>query len=289
MKKTVSLLLLSLITFVTTQAQDCASAANIFTFNYNGHSYEVVKEVKSWNDAVDCAIERGGYLVEIGSLAEQEHIYDSIVHGANVALDYTSIGNGGGSAYIWIGASDTDTEGQWVWDGNHDGTSTLFWTGEGANGANDGAAVGGTYINWGGTAQGAANEPDDYGSGQDAGAICLTGWPAGTTMLGDTGEWNDIQATSLCYFVIEYDYLLGVNEPQETLPVVFPNPANNEAYIQLPDAYKGEIVIIHSSGKQVFSCVADENLLQIDMTEWASGIYFIVFTESSSNYYLLKL
>ena len=32
-------------------AQTCANTANIYSFNYNGHTYEVVKEKKNWTDA----------------------------------------------------------------------------------------------------------------------------------------------------------------------------------------------------------------------------------------------
>lgn len=60
--------------------------------------YEVVKELKSWSEAAACAVERGGYLVEIDSQADQDTIYGAIIHGAGIA-------------YVWIGASDQHTEG----------------------------------------------------------------------------------------------------------------------------------------------------------------------------------
>ena len=192
----------------------CANDTNIYRFDYAGHSYEVVREEVTWINAATCAVQRGGYLVDISSQAEQDTIYDAIINGAAVSPTYTSISNGGGIAYVWIGATDAAQEGTWIWDGDNNGLGVNFWNGEGANGANNGSPSGGAFTYWGGTAAGTPNEPDDFGGAQDCGAIGLTGWPSGTTNLGDTGEWNDIQTGSLCYYVIEYDYILSVEEEQ---------------------------------------------------------------------------
>jgi hypothetical protein len=40
-----------------------ADTSNVYEFSFNGKSYEVVKEMKTWNSAVACAVEKGGYLV----------------------------------------------------------------------------------------------------------------------------------------------------------------------------------------------------------------------------------
>lgn len=260
--------------FVLSLFSQCASDTNIYRFDYAGHSYEVVREVVTWTNAATCAVVRGGYLVEISSQAEQDAVFDAIITGAGVSPTYTSISNGGGIAYVWIGATDATTEGTWLWDGDNNGAGTNFWTGEGANGAGTGAAVGGAYINWGGTGAGTPNEPDDYGSAQDCGAIGLTGWPSGTSMLGDTGEWNDLQPGSACYYVIEYDYILSIDEEVDEGMILFPNPAANELQVELPMPGKYLYKIFDRKGSLIMQ-QNSEAIALIDISSLVTGIYFV--------------
>jgi len=192
--------------WISAGAQPCASPANIYGFSYDGKNYEVVKEMKTWVNAAACAVERGGYLVHINDQAEQDAIYDAIVNGAAVPPSYTVVPDGGGVAYVWIGATDKQVEVAWLWDGDNNGSGDNFWNGQGTAGTGGGSAVGGAFFNWGGTSTGIPNEPDDFNANQDAAAIALAGWPSGTTMLGIAGEWNDISITNSIYFVIEIDY-----------------------------------------------------------------------------------
>jgi hypothetical protein len=202
------LFLVLLTGFELTLSAQCVSEDNVFTFSYNGKNYEVIKETKTWADAASCAVERGGYLVEINSQDEQDTVYGSIIHGAMVSTDYTTVMDGGGIAYVWIGASDVHSEGVWLWDGNGDNDGINFWNGQGLAGANDGSVVGEHYNNWGGTSRGAPNEPDDFGSGQDGAAIGLANWPSGfpdEQALGIASEWNDISDGNNLFFVVEFD------------------------------------------------------------------------------------
>jgi hypothetical protein len=166
-------------------------------FQHSGHSYLIVKEKKTWSAASADATAKGGYLVEINNLEEQNAIYDTIKK-SGILTTYVAVSDGGGAAYIWIGASDKDTEGEWVWKGSN----TKFWSGTGS-----GSAVDNKYHNWGGKKAGSTNEPDNYGdAGQDAAAIGLAKWPVGVdTELGVAGEWNDIAETNTLYYIIEFD------------------------------------------------------------------------------------
>lgn len=265
----VFLILFSIDTF-----SQCANDSNIYRFDYAGHSYEVVREMNSWTDAAACALERGGFLVDISSQIEQDTIFNAIINGAGVSYTYTSISNGGGIAYVWIGATDATTEGTWIWDGVGNGLGVNFWIGEGANGTGGGSAVGAMFVNWGGIKAGAANEPDDYGTGQDYAAIGLSGWPAGTTTLGDTGEWNDIQGTSLCYYVIEYNYILSVEENNASPLLIYPNPAANELQVELPISGKYIYKVFDRKGSLLMQQSSDA-IAVIDVSSLLTGVYFI--------------
>ena len=70
-------------------AQTCAGASDIYSFNYNGHNYLVVKEKKSWMDAAACAVARKGYLAEINDAAENAAIFNALTStnaGINTSL-----------------------------------------------------------------------------------------------------------------------------------------------------------------------------------------------------------
>jgi hypothetical protein len=159
---------------------------------HGGHSYLIVKTQRTWQAAVTDAQSRGGYLVEIGSAAEQTAVYNAVK--AAVSETYTQAPDGGGVAYVWLGGHDSGSEGTWVWNNSN----ATFWTG-GKNGTAHG------YANWG------AGEPDDFSSsslspnGQDYAALALEAWPKGNGSLGSAGQWNDIAGTNQLYYVVEFD------------------------------------------------------------------------------------
>ncbi len=266
----------------------CANNANIYSFTYSDKSYEIVKETKSWVDASACAVERGGYLVEIGSLAEQIAVYNAIIASA-IPNNYKPVSDGGGTSYIWIGATDKNTEGTWLWDGGNNNTGTHFWTGQGAAGANNGVPVGGSYINWGGTSTSVVQEPDNYAN-QDAAAIGLTGWPYGSTTLGIAGEWNDINISNAIYYIIEYNYLIGINETDKKQHecLISPNPCTDKIVFKNQEKVEN-IKIFNNQGIKVY----ENNLLPagetaIDVSIFAPGVYILLVEETKHNFQILK-
>lgn len=211
----------------------CYTASNSISFNYNGHSYKIIKELKTWANAATCAVSDGGYLVEINDAAEQTAVYNALTT-SGISTTYHAVNDGGGTSYIWIGATDKNTEGTWLWDGNNDNVGTNFWYGQGQAQGGTGNIVGGLYNNWGQTnGTGPNNEPDDYIAIQDAGAIALAGWPSGGSSYGAPGQWNDINPTNTIYYIIEYNTLstsLNEYEPKNKSNV-FPNPVSNQLTI----------------------------------------------------------
>ncbi|MGH1384746.1 DUF5018 domain-containing protein [Kordia sp.] len=178
---------------VTVTQSTCANPANIYTFQYNGKTYELVRENKTWANAAACAVDRGGYLAEINDAAENTAIFNELMNNAGISLNNTVSNSGGAASYVFLGANDIASEGVWVWNGNNDASTTQFWQGD-ANGS----AVGGLYNNWG-------TEPDNFAGNQDALGIGLNVWPQPTGGLGVAGQWNDIPASDALYYLIEFD------------------------------------------------------------------------------------
>ncbi len=87
-----SLLFTALIMYCSQGFGQCADSLNIYSFEYNGHSYEVVKENKTWTDASACAVERGGYLSEINDSAEQDSIFHQLTNNAGIIESNTQNG-----------------------------------------------------------------------------------------------------------------------------------------------------------------------------------------------------
>jgi len=262
---------------VASYGQNCADTANIYRFSFNGKNYEIVKEMKSWADAADCAVERGGYLVQIDNQAEQETVYDAIINGAGISVNYTSVPDGGGIAYVWIGATDAANEGTWLWDGDSDGVGINFWNGQGNAGTGGGSAVGGMYINWGGIHSGTPNEPDDFMSNQDGAAIGLANWP-----YGIAGEWNDINVSNNLYYVIEYDTsgTTGLNSknPGYNDVVLYPNPCNGVFRIKTANRDKQAVsvrIFNHSGAILYEQDGPDTREMQIDLSGVKPGIFFV--------------
>ena len=249
----------------------CASAANIYPFVYNGQNYEVIKENKTWIDAAACAVERGGILTEINDDLEQGAIFNELNSNANITTSNTIAPDGGGGAYAWIGGNDLTTEGTWIWDGNNDGTGAQFWMGD-----YNGSAVGGLYNNWG-------NEPDDYG-GQDALGLSLNGWP-----LGVAGEWNDVAHTNTLYFVIEYSNSVGVNDIDFKDLKLFPNPVTDVLTIQNGNLNLSEAIISNAIGQTVRTIkLNNSSSVEIDLPELGQGLYFVKINSTNGKSIIKK-
>lgn len=266
---------LSVLGFATGLFAQCVNPANIYSFTHNGKNYELVKEKKSWTDAAACAVSRGGYLVQIDDSSEQAAMV-SAISASGVSTTYNPVSDGGGTSYIWIGATDKVTEGSWLWDGNNDSTGIKFWSGEGAAGQNNGAILSGRYINWGGKASGTINEPDNFGGLQDAAALALAGWPAGSGALGAAGEWNDINITNTNYYIIEYGTTTGFNRP-DAVPAIgmYPNPVRSVLNLSGPSGIQS-VKIINAQGVVVYmDNQTQQNVTAISVSAFASGLYLL--------------
>lgn len=247
----------------------CTNTADIYRFDHNGHTYEVVKDKKSWTEAAACAVARNGYLAEINDAAENTAVFDELLNNANINLSMTSTNNGGGASYVWIGGNDRATEGTWIWDGDNTGTSTQFWSGYAS-----GSATNAAYTNWG-TTGGIQNEPDNYLNDQNGLAIGLNAWPTADSPgsgLGVAGQWNDIKDTESLYYLIEYNTVLSHDTPEkiENSRVYVDD---NQLFIETANIPIATVALYDLTGKKVFFTQTEAYPKPIDVSSLVKGIY----------------
>ncbi len=247
----------------------CATSADIYAFNYDGRTYEVVKLAKSWLDAAACAVARGGKLAEIDDAAENTEIFNQLSSAAaDISLPDTDTTNGGGASYVWIGGNDISTEGTWIWDGDNTGTSTQFWSG-----GSDGSAVNGLYENWGySIIISDQYEPDNSGGDQDALAIALNDWPNPGGDFGSAGEWNDIEKNQLLFFIIEHSTLLSTPEVAQNNISAFIDTKTQQLVVNTDGSLVDEISLYAVTGQQVKTIQAN-NQNRFNVSGLQSGVY----------------
>ncbi len=137
-----------------------------------GKFYRAVSANVNWSSALSAATSTSlngvnGQLVTIGSHYENDLVWSLA----------RSLNNN-----VWLGATDTVTEGTWRW---YSGTnaSTTFWVG-----TSGGTLQSGQYANWN------AGEPNDSGGTEEFGHM----WVA-------NGLWNDWTSTATMAYVVEWD------------------------------------------------------------------------------------
>lgn len=178
----------TIITTEVTRALNETDITNPLTqvFNAdNGHIYEFVNTVVSWEDAFALAASSSlsgvdGYLVTITSEAENEFVHQAAASRISVGYDRGA---------IWLGANDAQTEGAWYWVGGEEDGSQ-FWQGAGPNGVygDAGTSVDGFYSNWRAGRYDAPNLVDGDGQVQNADYLLMLLTGAGGE---PPGVWED--------------------------------------------------------------------------------------------------
>jgi hypothetical protein len=154
------------------------------TLQYSGHTYRVITNALGWFEAEEAAEKMGGHLAKIESSKENTAVFNFLMKEAETWSSRYIAPDGGAAEYVWIGASDNVTEGQWKWA---DRSSLKF-------------------KNWG-----YGGEPDDYQE-QDAAGIGLEAWPAPKGGLGNAGQWNDVDVTNGLHALVEFDGIAGTSK-----------------------------------------------------------------------------
>ena len=199
-------------------------------------TYRLYKSAKTYQEAKDFAEAQAidgysGYLAVIDSSTENTRLKNWLANSVSSSeYSSTSANDGGGSAYIWLGGDDRDSEGSWYWQHpTASGFPKKFWEGN-----YEGQGVSGVYTNWG-TTDNTQNEPDDYDFAQDALAIALQTWPNPSLgygfELGTGGQWNDVNEFNNLYFIVEFDTIAGNgNAPDSVFRVALEEPIDGQVH-----------------------------------------------------------
>ena len=159
-----------------------ASNPNHHSFTTGKNNFTLVSFAKSYQDAVDYASGMGGKLASLNSSTKFEGFYNAISKVISTDnLTVTTASDGGNSKYVWLGATDQLSEGNWIWENGNEMN----------------------FEKWGSGALG--SEPDNFYN-QDALAIGLENWPSGSpdgTGFGSAGYWNDLDINNELFFVVE--------------------------------------------------------------------------------------
>lgn len=200
MKRTIAKLAKTLGTPVSVAAALTLLPAGAYAdliFEYDGHTYKLVELPATWHEATAAAKamtlgDNAGYLARIDSATENQAILEAVSKHLSPAQLANSIPNDGSeTAFVWLGGSDAEREGRWLWTNNGD----PFWQGD-----FNGSPVGGRYTSWG-------IQPDNLGGAENSLAMGLADWPAPFYDLGVAGQWNDLEAENSLVYVVEFDTL----------------------------------------------------------------------------------
>ena len=172
---------------VTISVTDVDESAAPTQVVYDGVTYELITELRSFDEAELYAHAQDGYLAilsDAGEAAAVTAMVDNWFQQNPDAYNISYANDGALAAYVWAGGGDFLSEGEWIWS--------------------NGAPLDDGYTNWGGSSQTSAGQPDNAGNAQDALGIAMEDWPwQSANPDGAVGEWNDLNEYNLLYFVIE--------------------------------------------------------------------------------------
>lgn len=119
----------------------------------------------------------------------------------------------------------------------------------------------------------------------DAGSVILAGsLPSNTTFFGTIPlvHWG---ITNI--FVSKFNLQTGINDIRNTSPILlYPNPSKNQLTVLCNSEAKQVIQVFDISGKIRFSqqlWTGGSNSLNIDVSEWKQGLYFVNIEKSDGN------
>lgn len=157
-------------------------------FSTSDSDYALILKPATFAKAEKKALKFGGYLADLSTPDENPEVFDSITGLLDRSLyKKSTASDGGGSSYVWLGGSDSGSEGVWRW-------------------SKSGALIPTDSPEWGKGAMG--REPDNFQGTQHYLALGLENWPYGSADgmgFGNAGMWNDIQGGNKLFYLIEFN------------------------------------------------------------------------------------
>lgn len=217
-----------------------------WTSSATGHVYNYFESLKSWNEASAYALSIGGYLAKVDFFTEGSDIFSRVsseFSTADANISYAP--DGGSAAYIWLGASDAQAEGTWIWARDETEIDIVSSWGSGALGS----------------------EPDNAGN-QDYLALGMENWPYGSESgagYGNAGQWNDVGGSNLLYFLVEFDAVPDLTTTSGADLVV--GSTQDESV----EAGAGNDTIYAAGGSDTVDGGSGFDSLHLDGSAWVNG------------------
>ena len=97
-------------------------------FSSGTHTYQIITKPLTWAAANSYAVSVGAHLATISSTTERDVIVNNASQSLTTASPYAA--DGGNAIYLWLGGSDSVSEGTWNWvDGSNFSLFTNWGTG----------------------------------------------------------------------------------------------------------------------------------------------------------------
>jgi hypothetical protein len=102
---------------------------------------------------------------------------------------------------------------------------------------------------------------------------------------GQIGFFEEFQAYSEFNVLrVEAELVLNISETKKVSTLnVYPNPALDILNIDLEVGFKGNIIITNTSGEDIYNHQVSDASLLLDVSEWISGIYYLVVNSESNS------
>ena len=166
-----------------------------------GKEYKIVFESVKWPAAVQGAVIKGGKLAQFETEIEAQNFWEELsksdfikdIENENNKLPSASK-DGEEIKYLWLGATDKEQEGEWLWNEKTE----------------DGYKLSLDNPRWG------KNQPDNFSESEDALALALEEWPKNSNereIIINAGQWNDLNGMeNKLYYLVE-----GIFEKDEVM------------------------------------------------------------------------